>query len=437
MSEARAGKSFWKAFGPGLLWAGAAIGVSHLVQSTRAGASYGFALLGLVVIANVFKYPAFSFGPRYAAATGTSLLEGYRRRGRWALVLYALLTLGTMFTVQAAVTVVTAGLAASLLGLPNDWVVPLAAALTAACAALLFVGHYRWLDRIIKVVVAVLTISTFTATIALLLRKDWSTAWETARFLPDATLLADATAIGFIVGLVGWMPSAFDISIWSSLWTLAKRRESKYVPSVKESLLDFKIGYLGTAILALCFVTLGAGVMFGATDPATGEALKFAQPPVQFAGQVIRLYTESLGAGWAGTLIAVAAFTVMFSTTLTVVDGFPRAIGTLVARFQEPEVPDRPSAMSRRVYWTALVVLGLGAVLIIAKFATSLKALVDLATMLSFLTAPALAWLNQCAILGDEVAPEHRPGRGMILYSWLGILFSLAFALWFAYVKLS
>ena len=32
---------------PGLLWAGAAIGVSHLVQSTRAGATFGFALLGL------------------------------------------------------------------------------------------------------------------------------------------------------------------------------------------------------------------------------------------------------------------------------------------------------------------------------------------------------------------------------------------------------
>ena len=31
-------------FGPGLLWAATAIGVSHLVQSTRAGASAGFGL---------------------------------------------------------------------------------------------------------------------------------------------------------------------------------------------------------------------------------------------------------------------------------------------------------------------------------------------------------------------------------------------------------
>jgi Mn2+/Fe2+ NRAMP family transporter len=92
------------------------VGVSHLVQSTRAGASFGLELLGLVIVANVFKYPAFSFGPRYAAATGTSLLEGYRRQGLWALVLYSILTLGTMFTIQAVVTVVTAAIAAALLG---------------------------------------------------------------------------------------------------------------------------------------------------------------------------------------------------------------------------------------------------------------------------------------------------------------------------------
>ena len=105
------------ALGPGLLWAGAAVGVSHLVQSTRAGATFGLGLIGLVVFANLYKYPTFSFGPRYAAATGTSLLEGYRREGRWALALYAIVTLATMFTVQAAVTFVTAALCTTLLGI--------------------------------------------------------------------------------------------------------------------------------------------------------------------------------------------------------------------------------------------------------------------------------------------------------------------------------
>ena len=105
-----------RALGPGLLWAGAAIGVSHLVQSTRAGAIYGFSLVGIVLIANILKYPFFEYGPRYAAATGKSLLDGYRKLGNWAMVIFLLLTFGTMFTIQAAVTIVTSGLAAHLFG---------------------------------------------------------------------------------------------------------------------------------------------------------------------------------------------------------------------------------------------------------------------------------------------------------------------------------
>ena len=42
--------SRWRAVGPGLLFAGAAIGGSHLVQSTRAGAGWGFGLLWAVVL---------------------------------------------------------------------------------------------------------------------------------------------------------------------------------------------------------------------------------------------------------------------------------------------------------------------------------------------------------------------------------------------------
>ena len=66
-----------KNFGPGLLFAGAAIGVSHLVQSTRAGADFGLGIIWALLLVNLFKYPFFQFGPRYATATGESLLDGY------------------------------------------------------------------------------------------------------------------------------------------------------------------------------------------------------------------------------------------------------------------------------------------------------------------------------------------------------------------------
>ena len=67
-------KSFLQSLGPGLLFAGAAIGVSHLVQATRAGAEFGFGLIWALLLVHLFKYPFFQYGPRYAAATGGNFI---------------------------------------------------------------------------------------------------------------------------------------------------------------------------------------------------------------------------------------------------------------------------------------------------------------------------------------------------------------------------
>lgn len=419
-------RSFWKAFGPGVLFAGAAVGVSHLVQSTRAGAQYGLALAVFVVLANVVKYPAFRFGPEYAAATGTSLLQGYRRQGMWALALYALVTLGTMFTVQAAVTVVTAALAKALLGLDAS-PVAISAVLIAICAGLIAVGRYHWLDRISKVVVATLTVSTIVATVVAIPKMSWSGM----ELVPDLGAFGDRDVL-FLAALIGWMPSAVDVAVWQSLWTLARRRDTGHAPTVRESLLDFHIGYWGTAALALCFLLLGAGVMH-----ASGAT--FDERAGVFANQVIALYTQTLG-DWSRPIIGVAAFSVMFSTTLTVVDGFPRALAVLVARFRGDEQPggaDQDARANRAVYWASLAALAVGSIAVLHWLLTSLKTLVDVATTLSFLTAPVLAVLNHRAITSPDVPPESRPPAWLITASWLCIALLGGFAvyyLWLTYL---
>ena len=110
-------KTLIKMLGPGLLFAGAAVGVSHLVYSTQAGADYGFMLLWALILANLFKYPFFEFGPRYTSAMGESLLEGYKRLGKGALIVVIIMTVGTMFTIQSAVTIVTAVLVKFIFGI--------------------------------------------------------------------------------------------------------------------------------------------------------------------------------------------------------------------------------------------------------------------------------------------------------------------------------
>lgn len=140
---------FWRTLGPGLLWAAAAIGVSHLVQSTRAGASSGFSLVWIVLLALVLKYPFFEYGPRYAAATGESLVEGYLRVGRWAVGVYLVITLATALIIQAAVTLFTAFVFGQVIGV--QWSTPVLGALVlAGCALLLWIGRFRALDATIK-----------------------------------------------------------------------------------------------------------------------------------------------------------------------------------------------------------------------------------------------------------------------------------------------
>jgi Mn2+/Fe2+ NRAMP family transporter len=429
-------RSFWTAFGPGLLFAGAAVGVSHLVQSTRAGATFGLSMLLVVVVANVVKFPAFRFGPQYAAATGHSLLDGYRRQGRWTLLVFALLTLATMFTITAVVTVVTAGVAIALFGLDPFLAATVGAArgpafvaavLIVLAAFLLAGGGYVWLDRFIKIVMPVLVVCTLAAMWFSLGRIEWS--W--GALVPSGAVF-DAAGLAFCVALVGWMPSAIDISVWSSLWTVARAKHQGVKPESRGVLMDFDAGYVATLLLALAFVLLGTGMMHG-------QGLTFDNSASKFAAQVIELYTVTLG-GWARPIIGTAAFLVMLSTSVTVIDAFPRVVAALVVQLRLAFAPASVTATvplegDRHVYRTAFTILGAVSVGILVWGMSSFTALVDLATTLSFLTAPVLSLFNHRAVHAPEVPRHLRPGRAMSAWSWTAIALQAAFALYFLWSK--
>lgn len=66
---------FFRSLGPGILMASAAVGGSHLVASTKAGAIYGWQLAALILLVNLFKYPFFRAGVQYTMGTGKTLVE--------------------------------------------------------------------------------------------------------------------------------------------------------------------------------------------------------------------------------------------------------------------------------------------------------------------------------------------------------------------------
>lgn len=422
-------RDFRVTLGPGLLMAGAAVGVSHLVQSTRAGAEYGLALIALVLLGCLVKFPFLAFGPRYAAATGESLITGYRRMGPWALGLFALITVSTMFIVMAAVTLVTAGLIGHLLGLEAS-ATTLSSAVLLVCGILLALGHYRTLDRVMKIIMAALALITLLAVaLALLALADRpEVAAALGASLGDEKLWTGAT-LAFVLALLGWMPIPLDTAAWHSLWTLERARQTGHSPSLREADFDFRVGYLGATVLAVAFLLLGALTMYG-TDAS------FAGGSVAFAAQFADLYGSVLGETWR-PLIVAAALGTMFTTTLTVLDAFPRVVRAMIDVAADPDAPsagsaDRPG--HRRRYLVGLIVLALGALLIIDRFSGAFTRLIDFITTVSFLSAPLIAWLNLKLVCG-QWTPEHaRPGPALRALAWVGLvllaMLSLAWIGW-------
>jgi len=405
-------KSLFARLGPGLLYAGAAIGVSHVVQSTKAGAIYGYTLIVAVVLAHIFKYPFFELGPRYASVTGESLISGYRKLGKWSVGLVFILTFSTMFAIQAAVTVVTAGIALKITGLTwSPWV--MSAALLFICAAILSIGHFELLNNLIKVIMVILAVTTVIAAISSFFVTH-DTVQENLKFF-DWKLEEDTN---FLIAFLGWMPAPLDIAIWHSLWTVASHRaKPRTDQSLKQSLFDFRVGYWGTAFLAFCFLLLGANVIYG-----TGTEL--SSSGVVYAGQLIDLYTSSLGS-WSYYIIAVAAFTTMFSTTLTCLDAMPRVLTEIVKGSSTDT--DNEIQKRRTIHFGFMALIMLGAIILLSVFVSNMKQMVTLATTISFLTAPILAWLGIRVVktqLKDQGWSKNTYAIALIGVTFL-VLFSL------------
>lgn len=407
------------ALGPGILFAGAAIGVSHLVQSTRAGAGWGFGLVWAVVLAMVCKYPFIEAGHRYTVATGESLLHGYLRLGRWALGLFMAVVVGSAFITMAAVTAVTAGLAGALLGL--DWsLAALSALVLGVTLVICAVGRYHVLDLVMKTMVLTLGVLTLTAVGVAAFHGPAATGNPTE--VAASPGIWSAAGITFLLALMGWMPTPLDVAVWPSLWILEKSRRNRRLPTMREAMIDFHAGYIVTGVLALAFLSLGALVMHGTGKPLPDSGVAFGR-------MLVDMYAATLGE-WSRWIIGLVAFITMFSTTLTVLDGYSRAMaggfGLLLGAGEE--------SRRRTAFFLMPVVAGL-ALVVIAFFLKGMRTLVDAATVLAFLAAPLLAWLNLRVVRSPVVPARYRPGALLTALTWVGLVFLVGFGLVWVWVR--
>ncbi len=404
------------ALGPGLLIAGAAIGVSHLVQATRAGADYGFSIFWILILAIVSKYPFMEFGPRFAAATGSHLITGYRQMGRPVFWVFVMMTLGTMFIIQAAVTIVTAGLAEQLFGMgwsSFTW----SLLILAVCVMLLYFGRYPGLDMSMKIIISALTVLTLTA---VLMALGAGAGREVAEISPPSYW--NAAGFAFIIAFMGWMPIPLDASVWHSIWTGERSKQTRYRPSLRDCRFDFDIGYGSAALIGILFFLLGTLVMYG-------SGMSFSGNSVEFSAQLVELYSRTLGY-WSAPLISVAAFITMFSTTLAVTDAYPRVAAEVVAELKRSgnEEPGR-----LRNYRTALLAIPVVSLMVLYTSSGAFTVLIDFAAGLSFIAAPVLGWFNYKLITGEWTPEEARPSTAYRLFSLVCLIFLIVFTCMWAY----
>jgi Mn2+/Fe2+ NRAMP family transporter len=383
-----------------------AIGQTHVILATYTGARFGFSLLWVILLAHVFTYPVFEYGPRYAVATGGSLIDAYMRLPglRVPLMLFFGLLLTTIpFIIVASLLSVTASILVA--GWPQvsfgHWCV----IVSVFTGALVFAGRYRGLEVICIVMSGVLVLATVVAF---------------SLELPDpgrviSSALTPAIPAGSLVTLVALMRMPTDpaTSIMHSVWAVKKReewiREGGLESGLQKSLLDLRIGFGVSLLVALIFVSLGAVVLHPRGVDLEG---------VDLAVKLSQVYTETVGA-WTFPLFIGVAFVAIWGSYYANADGVPRMFEQLwisvTGNSKDSEL--RPL----RIGYTIAILLG---GLLLATIWQRPLFLVILAVSAGLIAYPLIYLLNIHAVtrLIDE---EFRPSRLNLFVAYLGVVYSV------------
>jgi Mn2+/Fe2+ NRAMP family transporter len=410
-------RRLWSSLGPGILLAATSIGASHLVFSPQAGALFGYQLLWLVVFSHLFKYPAFEFGPRYAAATGHHLLDGYARipgpRG-WALVVFLLSTLAQGIGVLAGVVSIAGMVLWTWTGMLDT--ARCSVLLTVIIVGLLLAGGFSWLDHLNKIMMAILAAATVLAFVPILPGPEVLPALVIPSLPPGSIVL--------VAAILGWMPTGIDVSVWHSFWTLEKIRRSEpgkdpaqaalavRAARLRHALVDMRIGY---------GLSLGTGVMFvimGAVHLADrGHELQ----GVQYAEALSTAYTNILGR-WMVHVFMLTALLAMFSTSYTVIDGFSRSFAEGCAALW----PAVASRLARKWLYVGFVCgSSVLAATIIMTIGRNPIGLVTAAALISLAAAPLLYGFNLYCVLSHIDQPDWRVRWPIIVLATGGIVFTI------------
>jgi manganese transport protein len=382
--------------GPGLLIAVGYIDPGNWATDLGGGSRYGYALLSMVLIANLIAMVAQALCVRLAIATGKSLAEVSREAYSRPVVLLLWLLAEVAMVATDLAELVGGAIALKLLFAID--LVPGILLMSLGTLVLLLFGtdDWRWLRGLVCGLILVIAASF--AALLCLAPPDWSAV--AAGFLPTPALVADPAMLLLGIGIIGATVMPHNLYLHSGLLAPAGRaldRQAKQ-GAIKANVRDSNVS-LGLALLINAAILIAAGAIFHARGLTEITDL----------GTAYALLDPVLGSSIAATIFAIALLAAGQSSTIT---------GTLAGQLvMEGFLQIRLSPLVRRLI-TRLAALGpvlLYFALVGESDTTRLLVLsqVVLSLQLPFALIPLLRFVGLRHLMGEFVL-----GRGAKIGGW-------------------
>lgn len=406
MNDKRAG--FLKVIGPGIVFASVAIGETHLALMPYAGAMYGHALLWLVVLVHVLYYPNFEYGPRYAAATGGTLVDGYRRVKAGRVLTYVLIVF--MFISPPLIMSSLLGLSGSVLyaAFPAVGFPVWCTLLFLITVGIVIGGKYKVVERLSKIMVLV----TVLVAILVFLISPPAPAAFFGGLSPGIPAVA---GVMLVVVAILRVPTDPAISVFLSEWAVSKRQEwlsggdgtgkQALLQALKKSLFDIRLGMVLSCIVAVVFLSIGATILNpqGIVPEGIDVSLKLSE-----------IYTQTLG-GWVFPVFVVTLFAAFWGSYLAAMDGILRLFSDLV-----PRIFKFDDSKTRRVSIGYLLLVTIAG-LLMATVVQRPMLMVLLAVSVGLINYPLIFGLNIYCVT-KLIDREFRPGTLNLIVAALGFI---------------
>jgi len=354
IAEAPRGLAILGMIGPGIVWAGLAIGGGELVLIPRVGSVYGMMFLWMPLLAIALKYFMLNEIGRWSIATGTSIFDGLamipgpRKWLSWVL-LFVSLFLGAVHIGGLVAMVGIIFHTIVQVFTPFVW----SMIIMVSFLVVSWTNRYSILEKMLMVMVGLITVSAVVIGLAYFppLRDlaegfmfqipSVTPEWAVTNFkISKSPMVEILPAMAFAgCGAVN--------SLWYSDWALSKGMGlGKYFDGLENTALSYSDlkgldrsavvrikGWIrvmfNDALWGANFLTILVTFAYLILAIVVLHPMQDAPGGMKFITTLSQTFTKTLGP-WAKWLYLIGAFGVIYSTMATIYDGYARTINKLI-----------------------------------------------------------------------------------------------------------